>query len=266
LAGRGRAVVVSGGPEGTGGARRGAAAALRTGAGLVTLAGAKAATAVNAAHVTAVMVRSFQGARGLGAMLKDARKNALLIGPGAGGGARTRELVATALKSGPACVLDADALTAFANAPKTLFRAIAARAAPVVLTPHEGEFVRLFGKTAGTGSKLERARRAAGASGAVVLLKGGDTVIAAPDGKAVINPSGAPWLASAGSGDVLGGIILGLLAQWMPGAEAAAAAVWLHGEAGARGGPGLIAEDLPGLLPGVLQRLAAVSRGEADPG
>jgi hydroxyethylthiazole kinase-like uncharacterized protein yjeF len=253
---RGHALVVSGGPEATGAARLGARAALRVGAGLVTLVGSKAATAVNAAHATAVMVRSFSGPKGLAALLEDPRRNAVLIGPGTGVGATTRELVSAVLRSGADAVLDADALTSFEKSPKTLFKAIAERTAAVVLTPHEGEFARLFGRKALAGSKLDRARAAAEAGGGIVLLKGADTVIAAPDGRGAINENAPAWLASAGSGDVLAGLVHGLLAQGMPAFEATCAAVWLHGETGARAGPGLIAEDLPEILPRVLDALA----------
>jgi ADP-dependent NAD(P)H-hydrate dehydratase / NAD(P)H-hydrate epimerase len=273
---RGHAVVVSGPPESTGAARLGARGALRIGAGLVTLVGTGAATAINATHSTAVMVRALATDGALSQFLADERRNAVLIGPGAGVGAVTAASVLTVLASKAAAVLDADALTSFVPvegeapvkaaglgfvvrsaepepAQEALFQAIKARRAPVVVTPHEGEFKRLFGELAS--SKLERARTAAAATGAVVVLKGPDTVIAAPDGRGAINDNAPPWLATAGSGDVLAGFVTGLLAQGMPAFEAACAAVWLHGECGAIFGRGLIAEDLPEVLPRVLARM-----------
>jgi len=253
---RGHCVVVSGGAESTGAARLGARAALRVGAGLVTLAGSKAATAVNAVHVTAVMVHSFQGVKGITQLLKDTRKNTVLIGPGAGVGARTSALVLAALKSEAALILDADALTSFEKKRGQLFGAIRKRSAGVVLTPHEGEFDRLFGDGTEAGSRLDKARKAAAQSGAVIVLKGTDSIIAAPDGRAVINENAPAWLATAGSGDVLAGLITGLMAQGMPAFEASCAAVWLHGDAGTRTGPGLIAEDLPERMMEVLSNLA----------
>ncbi len=190
----------------------------------------------------------------LRALLADTRKNAVMMGPGAGVGEHLIGLVRAALASGAALVLDADALTSFAEDPDPLFAAIKARAAPVVLTPHEGEFARLFGPP-GEGSKLDRARAAAKRSGAVLLLKGADTVVASPDGRASINATTSPWLATAGTGDVLAGMVVGLLAARMEAFDAASAAVWMHGAAARAFGPGLIAEDLPEMLPKVLRDL-----------
>lgn len=240
---RGHVVVVSGGAGRTGAARLSAGAALRAGAGLVTVASPRSALLVNAAHLTAVMLRPVDGADELSGMLGDERMNAVVLGPGLGTEERTRELVTTALASKAACVLDADALTAFKDDAERLFRAIAARGAATVLTPHGGEFSRLFGALP-EGSKLDLTREAARRAKAVVIHKGADTVIAAPDGRATINANAPPWLATAGTGDVLAGIVGGLLAQSMPAFEAASAAVWLHGEAGRVAGPGMTAEDL----------------------
>jgi len=251
---RGHAVVVSGSVYSTGAARLGARGALRVGAGLVTVASPRDALLVNAAQLTAIMVRESDDARGLASLLADRRKNAVLIGPGVGVGERTKQMVLGALASQAAIVLDADALTSFAESPETLFAAIAARPAPVVLTPHDGEFARLFGDLVSV-PKLERARKAAARSGAVIALKGPDTMVAAPDGRASINAVTSPFLATAGTGDVLGGMVLGLVAQGMPASEATSAAVWLHGAAAKDFGPGLIAEDLPEMLPKVLRKL-----------
>ena len=252
---RGHAVVVAGGPTSGGAARLGARAALRVGAGLVTLISPVDALPINACHLNAVMLNGYDGAFGLGQVLSDRRKNAVLIGPGLGVGERALELTITALRSGAAIVVDADAITSAAVNAGHLFANISHSAVrPAVLTPHEGEFARLFPDL--TGSKLERARAAAARSGAIVVLKGPDTVIAGPDGRAAINHNAPAWLATAGSGDVLAGMITGLLAQGMPGFESAAAAVWLHGEAAAEFGPGLISEDLPEMLPKVLRKLA----------
>jgi NAD(P)H-hydrate epimerase len=252
---RGHALVVSGPVYSTGAARLGARGALRIGAGLVTVASPRDALQVNAAQLTAIMVRESDDARGLMSLLADRRKNAVLIGPGLGVGERTKEMVLAALRSDDAAiVLDADALTSFAEDPRPLFAAIAARAAPVVLTPHDGEFSRLFPDLAAR-PKLERARAGAARAGAFVVLKGADTVVASPDGTASINATTSPFLATAGTGDVLAGMVLGLLAQGMPAFEAASAAVWLHGAAAVAFGPGLIAEDLPEALPKVLRNL-----------
>lgn len=252
----GHAVVVSGGPWNTGAARLAATAALRAGAGLVTVASPRRALPVNAAHLTAVMLAEADDAQALGRLLDDRRKTAVLIGPAAGVTGETRAKVRACLASGAAVVLDADALTVFAEAPEDLFEAIAERPdRPVVLTPHEGEFARLFDRLDIAGAKHERAVKSAAAASAIVLLKGADTVVAAADGRAAINANAPPWLATAGSGDVLSGLVLGLLAQGMEAFAAAAAAVWMHGEAARAFGPGLIAEDLARLLPPVLARL-----------
>jgi hydroxyethylthiazole kinase-like uncharacterized protein yjeF len=252
---RGHAVVVSGHLSTTGAARLAARAALRAGAGLVTIASPKDALAVQAASNLAVMVRPVDGAGELSAFLGDRRLNAVALGPALGVGAPTRELVLAALGGPRAVVLDADALTSFAAEADALFAAIAAREDGTVLTPHEGEFARLFGAVEAGASKLDRARAAAQRSAATVVLKGADTVIAAPDGRAAINANAPPWLATAGAGDVLTGFIAGLLAQGMPAFAAACAAVWLHGEAADRVGPGLIAEDLSEALPPLYRRL-----------
>ncbi len=248
---RGHAVVVSGPMSHTGAARLAAMAALRGGAGLVTLATPGNALAVNAGASLAVMVRRVDGAAAFAELLSDRRFNAVALGPGAGVGAPTRELAVAALRGERAVVLDADALTSFADDPAALFAAIGGgtmtSAAKAVLTPHAGEFGRLFGgfdAVRQAPSKLAATRAAARLSGAVVVYKGTDTVIAAPDGRAAINANAPPWLATAGTGDVLAGLTTGLLAQGMPSFEAASAAVWIHGEAAAAAGPGMISEDL----------------------
>jgi hydroxyethylthiazole kinase-like uncharacterized protein yjeF len=250
---RGHCLALSGSAHATGAARLAARGALRIGAGLVSIAAEKDAVAINAGHLTAIMVKPFDGAKGLAALLADRRLNSVIAGPGLGIGAATRALVETVLASGASAVLDADALTVFKDEPKNLFARIKQ---PTVLTPHEGEFERLFpGLLASAASKVEAARAAAVQSAAVVLLKGADTVIAAPDGRAAINANAPPALATAGAGDVLAGFIGGLLAQGMPAFEAASAAAWLHGDAAGRFGPGLIAEDLPEILPESLSTL-----------
>ncbi|MBR1207170.1 MULTISPECIES: NAD(P)H-hydrate dehydratase [unclassified Bradyrhizobium] len=256
---RGHAVVVSGDIASTGAARLAARAALRAGAGLVTLASPRDALAVNAAALTAVMVRAVDNPIQFAELLDDKRLNACVIGPGAGVSARTRDFVHTALSAQRHLVLDADALTSFAGTPDRLFEAIkASDGLGVVLTPHEGEFPRLFSDISNKHpgrSKLERVRAAAERSGAVVLLKGADTVIASPDGRATIAANAPPWLATAGAGDVLAGIIAGFLAQGVAAFEAASIGVWLHGEGASEAGPGLIAEDLTEVLPSVFRRL-----------
>ena len=256
---RGHALVVSGEMAATGAARLSARGALRAGAGLATLASPRDALAVNAAALTAVMVRAADTVVEFAELLTDKRFNACVIGPGAGLGQRTRDFVLTALSARRGLVLDADALTSFAEAPDRLFEAIKAAHDPqVILTPHEGEFPRLFSDISNKHphrSKLERVRAAAERAGAVVLLKGPDTVVASPDGRATIAANAPPWLATAGAGDVLAGMIAGLLAQGVAAFEAASIGVWMHGEAAREAGPGLIAEDLPETLPAVFRQL-----------
>jgi hydroxyethylthiazole kinase-like uncharacterized protein yjeF len=258
---RGHAVVMSGDISSTGAARLAARGALRAGAGLVTLASPRTALPVNAVANLAVMVRAADGPDELRHFLEDRRLNAVALGPGLGVGPNTRALVEVALDGERAVVLDADALTSFADEPFALVAAITARPGrPVVLTPHQGEFSRLFKNLSQPfekSSKLVAVRAAAHAFGAMVLLKGPDTVMAAPDGRAAVNENAPPWLATAGSGDVLAGIITGLLAQHIPAFEAACAGAWLHGEAGNEVGPGLISEDLPEALPAIYRRLFA---------
>ncbi|MEM8571901.1 MAG: NAD(P)H-hydrate dehydratase [Pseudomonadota bacterium] len=253
---RGHALVVSGTAMRTGAARLAAGAALRAGAGLVTLASPESALAENAAHLTSIMLRQIDKPDELRAYLSDRRFTAGAIGPGLGTSVAEREIVMAALEAPPALVIDADGLTVFAEFPDRLFEAIGSRQAEVILTPHMGEFARLFPDLAqSSGSKPVRALEAARRSGAIVILKGSDTVIAAPDGRLSINANAPPWLATAGSGDVLSGIASGLLAQGMPAFQAACAAVWLHGEAGNIAGIGLIAEDLSPALPNVFRGL-----------
>jgi ADP-dependent NAD(P)H-hydrate dehydratase / NAD(P)H-hydrate epimerase len=244
-------VLVVGGEVMTGAARLAARAAARVGAGLVTLAAPASVWPVYAAALTGIIVRPVAGPEDLAELLSDARRNVLLLGPGGGATPATQAQVEAALATRRATVLDADALTAFAKAPHALFAAIAG---PCVLTPHQGEFARLFDIA---GDKLTRARAAAARSNAVVLLKGPDTVIAAPDGRAAINANAPPDLATAGSGDVLAGLVVGLLAQGVQTFHAACAACWLQGEAATRFGPGLVAEDLIDALPPVLRQLKA---------
>lgn len=263
---RGHALIW-GGPVMTGAPRLSAQAAARVGAGLTTVCVPQSAWTVYASALTSIMVHPVAGEgptqwqAGLQTLLDGARLTAALIGPGAAGGTHPvglKALVLTLLASGLPVVLDADALSVFQDNPSLLFAAIAGHGRQVVMTPHEGEFARLFkaDAMAGTHSKLERARRAAQLSGAIVLLKGADTVIAAPDGRAVINAHAPASLATAGAGDVLAGLILGLLAQGMPAWQATCAAAWLHGEAAYAFGPGLIADDLPNCVPQALRTLA----------
>ncbi|MBD3765867.1 MAG: NAD(P)H-hydrate dehydratase, partial [Rhodobacterales bacterium] len=246
---------------------RAARGALRVGAGLVTLGCPPQALAENAARLDAVMLRPLADGAGLAALLADGRIRALCLGPGLGTEGAAHDLVAAALAAGRPAVLDADALTLIAVRPD-LTRALHPAC---VLTPHGGEFARLFPDLAArmqgpvdrgpAFSRLDAARAAAARAGCTVLLKGPDTVIATPDGQAAIHAAvgdrAAPWLATAGAGDVLAGLIAGLLARGQAPFPAACVAAWLHVEAARRFGPGLIAEDLPETLPAVLRDLMA---------
>ncbi|SSC73437.1 unnamed protein product [Ciceribacter sp. T2.26MG-112.2] len=241
---RGHLTVFSGPASATGAARLSAAAGLRAGAGLVTIASPTGSLEANASHLTAVMLKPVDDLAALCVYLGDRRHNAFVLGPGFGVGEKARDF-ALALKDRP-LVLDADGITSFRDDPSALFEAFSTGETRLVLTPHEGEFARLFpdvaeGKSL---SKIEMALAAAGRAHAVIVYKGPDTVIAAPDGRALVNTNAPPSLATAGSGDVLAGIIGGLLAQGMPAFEAAAAGAWYHGEAGNRAGRGLTAEEL----------------------
>jgi hydroxyethylthiazole kinase-like uncharacterized protein yjeF len=247
-------LTILGGATATGAARLAALAARRAGAGLATIATPRAAMAIYQAAEPGNLIAESEDGAGFARLLADERRNAALIGPGSGVNERTRASVLAALATRRAVVLDADAITVFAETPRSLFDAVEG---PALLTPHEGEFRRLFPDLAKRPGKVERAREAAGRSGATVLLKGPDTVIAAPDGRAVINIHAPASLATAGSGDVLSGIAGSLMAQGLAPLAAAAAAAWLHGESALRfGRPGLIAEDLVDCLPDALQTIA----------
>jgi hydroxyethylthiazole kinase-like uncharacterized protein yjeF len=245
---RGHALLYGGYPM-TGAARMAARAAARIGSGLTTIAVPQVAFPIYASALTSIMVRPLAQAGDLQHLLSDSRYTAFLIGPGAGVDDTTRTAVIEILGTGRPVLLDADAISVFASKAAELARVIRG---PCVMTPHEGEFSRLFDPH---GNKLTRARTAARQSGAILVLKGADTVVAAPDGRAIVNTNAPASLATAGSGDVLGGLILGLLAQGMDPFLAAAAGVWIHSAAAAAFGPGLLAEDLPDLVPAVLRRL-----------
>lgn len=247
---RGHMLVLGGGPGKGGAARLAARAALRAGVGLVTLAVPTPALTENAARLDSVMLTPLDDPTRLAALLAERHAAALALGPGLGTDAHARALVEAALATALPLVLDADVFTLFKGDAQAFHRA-----APTVLTPHEGEFARLFGTL--PGSKVDRTRAAAERAGAVVLLKGADTVIAAPGGHATINTAAAPWLATAGSGDTLTGTIAARLGGGEPAYEAACAGAWLHARAGESAAPGMTADDLPELIGGVLARLAA---------
>ncbi|SCB41094.1 NAD(P)H-hydrate epimerase [Rhizobium multihospitium] len=241
---RGHLVVFSGGPNATGAARMSAMAGLKAGAGLVTIASPPEALGVNAGLLTAIMLHAVADEASLREWLADQRLSTFVLGPGFGVGEKARQFcLAVADRH---LVLDADGITSFRGDPQQLFDAFAEGPTRLVLTPHEGEFGRLFPDIAADDalSKVDKARAAAARAHAAIIYKGADSVIAAPDGRALINANAPPWLATAGSGDVLAGIVGGLMAQGAPAFEAAAAGVWLHGLAGQHAGKGLTAEDL----------------------
>jgi hydroxyethylthiazole kinase-like uncharacterized protein yjeF len=250
---KGRLVVFSGGAGSTGAARLAAHGALRIGAGLVTLATPPSALLVNATHAEAVMLARWEGAETTLELLQDRRATASVLGPAIGVGERTREVLAQAARHDAPLVVDADALGSFAGEPDALAELVRTSD---VLTPHAGEFERLFpGWLKSADNKLQAAQRAADVLGCTIVLKGPDTVIAAPNQTPVINRHASPALATAGSGDVLAGMIGGLIAGGMPGFAAACAACWLHGDVALRLGQGLTAEDIPAGLPTSLQAL-----------
>ncbi len=251
----GHALIVAGGPGQGGAARLAARAALRIGAGLVTLAPPLAAMSEHTGPPDALMRRALDDPADLASPIHARRINAIAIGPGCGIG-RAARLLPALLATGLPCLLDADALTALSRTPVTLH-------AQTVMTPHRGEFARLFPDIALPNADSDAAAQKRGAvqaaqrSGAVVLLKGPITAIATPDGSARCNDArDAPWLATAGSGDVLAGIIAGLLARGAPPPEAAALGAYIHAECARRFGPGLIADDLPEQIPGLLRDMA----------
>ncbi len=256
---RGHGVVISGGMANGGAARLAARAALRIGAGLVSIACPPDATPAHAAQLTAVMIKPFSGEGDIGDLLTDERLNCWCAGPGNGVSEQTKSHVLKILAAGRGAVIDADGLSVFSDEPDEFFAAIRASGSIPVLTPHDGEFARLFPDLAAGKkgyNKLTSARQAATRAGAVVIFKGPDTVIASPDGRATINDNAPQTLATAGSGDVLAGLCLGLVAQGMPAFEAACAAVWIHGAAAGAFGPGLISEDIEGRIPDVLRYIS----------
>ncbi|WP_227711846.1 NAD(P)H-hydrate dehydratase [Sneathiella sp. P13V-1] len=250
---RGHLAVNGGGVSSTGAARISARAGLRAGAGAVTVVTPPSALMVYATALEAVMVKSIDSEDDFESWIADRRIGAVIIGPGNGVNDRTRSFVLKALASNADVILDADAITVFQEDPDTLFNAIWEKAnGTVVLTPHEAEFARLFDVE---GSALERCREAAAKSGAIVLLKGATTVIAAPDGRATLNTNAPPYLATAGSGDALAGIIGGQVIGAEHPFAAVCAAVWIHSEAGAVVGQGLVAEDIEQQIPYIFQKL-----------
>ena len=251
---RGHVVAFSGPAHATGAARLAARAAARTGAGAVTLFSPADALAINAVHLTSIMLRQMTDARAVAQFVGERKVAAAVLGPGFGDLKLARELVHGLLGNRhglKALILDADAITAFAGQSQQLLAAAGQSSARLILTPHEGEFARLFPDLAAQDdlSKLDKAREAARRTNAVIIYKGADTVIADPEGRAAINSNGTAHLATAGSGDVLSGMVCGLVAQGMPAFAAACAAVWLHADAARRFGRGMMAEDLIEQIP-----------------
>lgn len=246
---RGHAIILGGPINSAGAAKLAARSALRIGAGLVSVACDEPSLSAYAASFQAIMTKLIASPNDFAALVGDQHVTGVLAGPGAGVNPYTKNCVLAALSEKKPTVLDADALTTFSEDRQTLFKAIAS---PCILTPHTGEFERLFDKIS---DPISSAQRAAQKSNAIVVLKGSETVIAAPDGRTVINTKATVYLATAGTGDVLAGICLGLLTQGMEAFKAACAAVWLHAQAAGEFGPGLIAEDIPDLIPGVLNVL-----------
>lgn len=257
---RGHVAVFSGPPNMTGAGRLAARAALRIGAGAVTLLSPEEALNVNAAHMTAIMLHAVNDKHEMAAFMQARKVRAAVLGPGFGDMKKAADYATALLEEGQlnGLVLDADGLTAFQGKEEMLAKLAEQSQTPLVMTPHEGEFARVFATFAADHalSRIEKAQQAARYSHSIIVYKGADTIIAAPDGRTVINANGTPLLATAGSGDVLSGMIAGLIAQNMPAFEAACAAVWLHAEAANVFGPGLIAEDLPEVLPKVLSWIA----------
>lgn len=252
---RGHALIYGGGVM-TGATRLAARAAQRMGAGVVTLATDREAIPIYS-ELESAIVRPADDIKAWRELLADPKRNAILIGPGLGTGVLQTELVLAALETKKLCVLDADALNDFSGKADVLFAKLHDKC---VMTPHEKEFIRLFGNRVETGApKADRARKAAQIAKCTVLLKGADTIIASPDGKTVHNNNAPPWLATAGSGDVLAGMVLGLIAQAMPVPLAAAASAWIHGKIASDFGHGLIAEDLISGIPAALKALSVAA-------
>lgn len=241
-------VMVYGGYPMTGAARLAARTAARSGAGMVTIGTRSSALDSYLASVESILVKPADNSQQWGELLVKA--NAVVVGPGAGVGELTKDIVLESLRRGVPTVLDADALTSFVGAVGELAKVARDR---TVMTPHEGEFSRLFDIE---GDRETRACAAAKLIDGVIVLKGSQTVIASPDDRLVINDNAPPTLATAGSGDVLAGLIASLLARGMTTFDAACAGVWVHGEAAKQAAPGLIADDLPGLIALVLADIA----------